>query len=433
MTVANRAIGAPINIWNDHCDSMSQRDSGWIQLYAETNQEAADLHVQAFRLAEELVAAGDGVHGRLRPHPRRRARSSCPTQEQVDAFLPPFEPRQVLDPDDPVTIGAMVGPEAFTEVALPRCTPSSCRRSTRSRAIADDFAAAFGRDSGGLVRALPRRRRRDRRRRARLGARHASRTSSTSCASEGERVGALGDHAASGRSRSTRSARRSAGARRVVVLEKAFAVGAGGIVGQNVRAGARRAWPIGSTTVVAGLGGRPVTERRCAACSTDARRRAARARSTFLDLDARRRRARARGCEAPRRAARREHAARLGIVAGGPLMPEQPIKFYQVGLASRSATACSTPTQRTVQADPSRSNTLTSGHRACQGCGEALGARYALDAAMRATRRPADRGQRDRLPRGLLDAVPGELVAAARGSTRCSATRPRWPPASRRR
>src|ERR671929_457581 len=54
MTVANRAIGAPINIWNDHSDAMSQRDSGWIQLYAESNQEAVDLHVQAFRIAEEL-------------------------------------------------------------------------------------------------------------------------------------------------------------------------------------------------------------------------------------------------------------------------------------------------------------------------------------------------------------------------------------------
>ena len=54
MTVANRAIGAPINIWNDHSDAMSQRDSGWLQLYAETNQEAVDLHIQAFKLAEEL-------------------------------------------------------------------------------------------------------------------------------------------------------------------------------------------------------------------------------------------------------------------------------------------------------------------------------------------------------------------------------------------
>ena len=54
MTVANRAIGAPINIWNDHSDSMSQRDSGWIQLFVESNQEAVDVHLQAFRLAEAL-------------------------------------------------------------------------------------------------------------------------------------------------------------------------------------------------------------------------------------------------------------------------------------------------------------------------------------------------------------------------------------------
>src|SRR3569623_2059551 len=55
MTVANRALGAPINIWNDHSDSMSQRDSGCVQLYADSNQSAVDLHLQAFRLAEELA------------------------------------------------------------------------------------------------------------------------------------------------------------------------------------------------------------------------------------------------------------------------------------------------------------------------------------------------------------------------------------------
>ena len=58
MTVANRAIGAPINIWNDHSDAMSQRDCGWVQLYAESNQDAVDLHVQAFRLAEERSLPG---------------------------------------------------------------------------------------------------------------------------------------------------------------------------------------------------------------------------------------------------------------------------------------------------------------------------------------------------------------------------------------
>src|SRR6478735_5750703 len=54
MTVANRATGAPINIWNDHSDAMSQRDAGWIQLFAESNEEAVDLHVQAFALAERV-------------------------------------------------------------------------------------------------------------------------------------------------------------------------------------------------------------------------------------------------------------------------------------------------------------------------------------------------------------------------------------------
>src|SRR4029078_9518850 len=58
MTVANRALGSPINIWNDHSDAMSQRDSGWIQLYVESNQEALDVPIQAFRLAERTPLSG---------------------------------------------------------------------------------------------------------------------------------------------------------------------------------------------------------------------------------------------------------------------------------------------------------------------------------------------------------------------------------------
>ena len=115
MTVANRAIGAPINIWNDHTDSMSQRDCGWIQLFAETNQEALDLHIQAFRLAEELsLPVMVCMDGFILTHAYERV--DMPTQAQVDAYLPRFEPRQVLDPAEPVSIGAMVGPDAFTEV-----------------------------------------------------------------------------------------------------------------------------------------------------------------------------------------------------------------------------------------------------------------------------------------------------------------------------
>jgi pyruvate ferredoxin oxidoreductase alpha subunit len=115
MTVGNRSIGAPINIWNDHTDSMALRDAGWIQLYAETNQEAADLHLMAFRLAEAIsLPVMVCVDGFILTHAFERI--DLPTQEEVDAFVPPYEPRQVLDPADPVTIGAMVGPEAFMEV-----------------------------------------------------------------------------------------------------------------------------------------------------------------------------------------------------------------------------------------------------------------------------------------------------------------------------
>ena len=119
MTVANRAIGAPINIWNDHTDAMSQRDCGWIQLYAESNQEALDLHIQAFRLAEELsVPVMVCMDGFILTHAFEPV--DVPTQEQVDAFLPPYEPRQVLDADAPLTIGRDGRARGIHRGALPR-------------------------------------------------------------------------------------------------------------------------------------------------------------------------------------------------------------------------------------------------------------------------------------------------------------------------
>src|SRR5436309_1808413 len=149
MTIGNRAIGAPINIWNDHSDSMSMRDAGWIQLYANDNQEALDLHIQAFRLAEELscpvMVCMDGF---ILTHAYDRV--DMPTQAQVDAFLPPFEPRQVLDPLDPVSIGAMVGPEAFMEVRY-LAHHKQLRALHLIPQLHAEFKQQFGRDSGGLL------------------------------------------------------------------------------------------------------------------------------------------------------------------------------------------------------------------------------------------------------------------------------------------
>jgi len=282
MTVANRAIGSPINIWNDHSDAMSQRDSGWIQLYAESNQEALDLHLQAFRLAEEVsLPVMVCMAGFILTHAVEGV--DVPAQEQVDAFVPPFRPRQVLDPDDPVTIGAMVGPEAFTEVRYLMHAKQMLALDAIPR-IAGEFAEQFGRDSGGLVRGY------------RLADADTVVVALGSVLGtiedvvddlreHGHRVGALAVRCF--RPWPAEEVRAALGtARRVVVLEKAFAVGAGGIVGQNVRLALDgMAVPPRVHNVIAGLGGRPVTSVSLRHLLEDAL--ADRLRSmTFLDLDA---------------------------------------------------------------------------------------------------------------------------------------------------
>ncbi|HET7483793.1 MAG TPA: transketolase C-terminal domain-containing protein [Solirubrobacterales bacterium] len=265
MTVANRAIGSPINIWNDHSDSMSQRDCGWIQLYAETNQEAADLHVQAFRIAEQLsLPVMVCMDGFILTHAYERI--DVPSQEQVDAFLPSFEPRQVLDPADPVTIGAMVGPEAFTEVKYLAHAKQLLALDLIPE-VAGEFAAAFGRPSGGLVRGY----------RAEdaetivvaLGSVLGTiEDTIDELREEGMSIGALAIK--SFRPFPLEEVRAAlASAKRVVVLEKALAVGIGGIVSANVRM-ALSGIQLHGYTVIAGLGGRPITKKSLRTLFTDA-------------------------------------------------------------------------------------------------------------------------------------------------------------------
>jgi len=279
MTVANRAIGAPINIWNDHSDSMSQRDCGWIQLYAETNQEALDLHIQAFRLAEELstpvMVCMDGF---ILTHAVERI--DIPSQAQVDAYLTPFVPRQVLDPDAPISIGAMVGPEAFMEVKyLAHAKQMSALELIPE--LAADFRQAFGRESGGLIRS------------------YRSEDAETIVVAlgsvlgtiqdtidelreDGMKIGAVG--ITSFRPFPLEQLRTAlAGAQRVVVLEKALAVGIGGIVSANVRM-ALAGIALHGYTVIAGLGGRPITKRSLRALFLEAADDAL-GPLTFLDMD----------------------------------------------------------------------------------------------------------------------------------------------------
>jgi pyruvate ferredoxin oxidoreductase alpha subunit len=266
MTVANRAIGAPINIWNDHSDAMSQRDAGWLQLYAETSQEALDLHIQAFRIAEELsVPVMVCMDGFLLTHASERA--DIPEQAQVDAFLPRYEPRQVLDPGDPVSIGAMVGPEAFTEV---RYLAHERMRQALGviAATAADFATGFGRDSGGLVR--PYRTEDAEIVVVALGSVLGTlKDAVDELRADGLRIGVLG--ITSFRPFPADAIRLALGTRtrHVVVLERALAPGSGGIVTADIHA-ALAAWDLRISTVVAGLGGRAVTAKSLRALLTQA-------------------------------------------------------------------------------------------------------------------------------------------------------------------
>jgi pyruvate ferredoxin oxidoreductase alpha subunit len=295
MTVANRAIGAPINIWNDHSDSMSQRDSGWIQLYAETNQEAADLHVQAFRLAEELsLPVMVCMDGFILTHAVEEV--ELPTQEQVDAYLPPFEPRQLLDPDEPMTIGAMVGPEAFTEVKYLMHAKQQQALDAIPR-IAGEFEEAIVLALGSVLGTLE--------------------DVIDELRDEGQAVGAVALKCF--RPYPLQEVRAAlAHARRVVVLEKAFAVGVGGIVGLNVRL-ALSGLPMPVYDVIAGLGGRPITRSSLRTMFADAAAERL-GLLTFLDLD----------IGIVERELRRTHDGRpgphaenilrqIGIVAGGPV------------------------------------------------------------------------------------------------------------------
>ncbi len=255
MTIGNRAIGAPINIWNDHSDSMSMRDAGWIQLYAETNQEALDLHIQAFRLAEELscpvMVCMDGF---ILTHAYDRV--DVPTQAQVDGYLPPFEPRQVLDPAEPVTIGAMVGPEAFTEVRY-LAHHKQLRALALIPHLSREFATHFGRESGGLIRA------------------YRTDDAETIVVALGSVIGTIKEVTDDMRADGVRIgcvsicsfrpfpliALREAleRAKRVVVLEKCLAVGLGGIVSDGVRK-SLSGINLKGYTVIAGLGGRAITK-----------------------------------------------------------------------------------------------------------------------------------------------------------------------------
>lgn len=149
MTCANRAISAPLSIWNDQQDSMAVRDAGWIQLHAEDNQEASDLHIQAFKIAERtflpVMVCMDGF---ILTHAYEPV--DLPEQKEVDDFLPTFKPRHIVDPRWPRGIGLFADPRFYMETRyiLHRALEKS---EETIKEVSSEFAKAFGRESGGFI------------------------------------------------------------------------------------------------------------------------------------------------------------------------------------------------------------------------------------------------------------------------------------------
>lgn len=151
MTVANRALGAPLNIWNDQQDSISARDVGWLQLYAENVQEAVDIHPQAYKIAEDpdiLTPAMVCMDGFILTHVYEPV--ELLDKEKVMGFLPAYKPADVLDPANPKTFGAFADPSTYTEFRYQQFEAQE-RALAKIEQVAKEFGETFGRYYGGLI------------------------------------------------------------------------------------------------------------------------------------------------------------------------------------------------------------------------------------------------------------------------------------------
>ena len=151
MSVVNRALSAPINIWNDQQDSISQRDTGWIQLYAEDVQESADMTPQIFKLAEDrdvLLPAMSCMDGFILSHVYEPV--ILLEQDLTDEFLPEYDPEFILDPKNPMSFGTFADPTTYTEFRYKQEEAMGVSLK-KIEQIADEFNDIYGRYYGGLI------------------------------------------------------------------------------------------------------------------------------------------------------------------------------------------------------------------------------------------------------------------------------------------
>ena len=151
MNVANRAMGAPLNIWNDQQDAIGARDVGWIQIYAENVQEAVDATLQAYKIAEDreirtpVMVCMDGF---VLTHVYEPV--ELLDKEKAREFLPDFKPEHILDPARPMTFGAFADPSTYTEFRYQQFE-AQLKALPKIEEVARQFEESFGRYYGGLI------------------------------------------------------------------------------------------------------------------------------------------------------------------------------------------------------------------------------------------------------------------------------------------
>ncbi len=145
MAAVNRALSSPLSIWGDHSDIMAARDTGWVMVFCENGQEVVDSIIMAFKIAEDrrvLLPMMVNLDGFSLSHVIEPI--EFPSQEDVDRFLPPYNPLYTLHPDKPVTMGAYAMPELYTEA---KYSQEMAIRNSKSvvKEVMDQFSREFGR------------------------------------------------------------------------------------------------------------------------------------------------------------------------------------------------------------------------------------------------------------------------------------------------
>lgn len=152
MSVVNRAIGPPWNIWSDQTDSMNQRDTGWIQVYSESNQEALDTILMGYRIAENrkimlpFMSMEDAF---VLSHTSEQVQ--IPDQEEVDDFLPDFKLDFRVDASNPLGYGSYSTPDGPFMELKQDMMDSMSNAAAVIEEVTSDFSTRFGRDYGGLI------------------------------------------------------------------------------------------------------------------------------------------------------------------------------------------------------------------------------------------------------------------------------------------